>query len=385
VEEEEAGEAEGADRRQLLLELCFRPWLVLGLGPVTLGQQRATELRQLAIDPWLLFPRVAVAELAAEIELEPLGDAQGLDDRVGMVGEALRHLPRRGQGGAAIAAAQRLGLLQRHPQSHSDEDVLQKGAPLTVRVDVAGGDGGHTQALGQPGEPPVASAIAAPKGPLQLKPEAVRPEGTQEPPGGLRSPRRIAPLPGGGKHSRAGASREANQPLSMLFELLDAHRRLAGAALRGLTRVGVRSGEEPTEVAVAARVFDQQGEVRVLGRAMIGWGNGRGHSHRHLRSRDRPDLSLSASFNVLAGLDELHRAPDPLVVGQGEALIAEIRSGGGQLARRRGPVEEGEGRVSVQLDVGRGARHQPRCRYQRLLTMLRKTTRLRPSASASSK
>ncbi len=54
----------------------------------------------------------------------------------------------------------------------------------------------------------------------------------------------------------------------------------------------------------------------------------------------------------LQRMGELHRAPDPVVIGEREGGIAERRSRGGQLRRRRGAVEEGEGRVGVQLDVG---------------------------------
>ena len=50
VEEEEAGEAEGTDRLQLLIELALG--LARDTGPrVALGQQRAAELGQLAVDP----------------------------------------------------------------------------------------------------------------------------------------------------------------------------------------------------------------------------------------------------------------------------------------------------------------------------------------------
>ena len=147
---------------------------------------------------------------------------------------------------------------------------------LGVRVDVAGGDGGHPQPLGEPGEPAIAAAVAAPEGPLQLDPEAVPPEGTEQPPGGLRSCRHVPPLPGGGKHSGPGASREADQALGVLFELLQRHRRLPGAALRVVARVGVRGREQAAEVAIADRVLSQERQVGVP-------------PHRHLGAGDCPD------------------------------------------------------------------------------------------------
>ena len=54
---------------------------------------------------------------------------------------------------------------------------------------------------------------------------------------------------------------------------------------------------------------------------------------------------------ALAGMGELHRAPDPVVVGEGEGGVAESGGAGGELKRRRGAVQEGEGRMGVQLDV----------------------------------
>ncbi len=105
VEQEEAGEAEGADRLQLLLELGPRLGAVRRPG-VALGQQGSAELGQLAIDIRLLGARVAITELAAEVELEPLGEPQGLGDSGGMLGEARRHFPGRAQGRAPVPPPQ---------------------------------------------------------------------------------------------------------------------------------------------------------------------------------------------------------------------------------------------------------------------------------------
>ena len=256
VEEEEAGEAEGADRLQLLFQARFGLFAVARAG-VASRQQCPAGLGQLAIDPGLLFAGVAVAEPGVEVELEPLGEAQGLGDGGGVLGEALRHRLRRGEGRAAITAPLRLGLLQRHPQPDCDERVLQAHAlPTCVRVHIAGGNAGHAEALREPRKPAVATAIAAPVGPLQLDPEAVPPEGTEQPLGGLRSCRRAPPLPSGGKHSGASAPRETDQPPGVFLELLQAHPRLSGTPLRAVARVGVRSREQPAEVAVAGGVLD---------------------------------------------------------------------------------------------------------------------------------
>ena len=93
-----------------------------------------------------------------------------------------------------------------------------------------------------------------------------------------------------------------------------------------------------------------------------------------LRAGDRPHPQR------FGGLRELHRAPDAIVVGDRERLMALLGSGGRQLVRMRGAVQEREAGVAMQLDVGS---HQARCPNQ--FPRSRNTTSQRPSASASSK
>src|SRR5215213_5645914 len=54
---------------------------------------------------------------------------------------------------------------------------------------------------------------------------------------------------------------------------------------------------------------------------------------------------------ALGRLRELHRAAQPVVVGQREGAVAQLGSRAGQLVRKRGAVEEGEGGVGVELGV----------------------------------
>ena len=61
----------------------------------------------------------------------------------------------------------------------------------------------------------------------------------------------------------------------------------------------------------------------------------------------------------LRGMRELERAVDAVVVGERERLVAELGRAGGELLGLGGAVEEGVGRVRVQLDV---ARADPRTR-----------------------
>jgi hypothetical protein len=90
--------------------------------------------------------------------------------------------------------------------------------------------------------------------------------------------------------------------------------------------------DDAAEVAPAGGVLDQQRDVA-------------GVLERHLRPVDRPQAEPGG------GLGELHRARQAVVVGEREGVVAELRRRGRQLVGERCPVEEGEGRVGVELDV----------------------------------
>jgi hypothetical protein len=96
--------------------------------------------------------------------------------------------------------------------------------------------------------------------------------------------------------------------------------------------VSVRRGQQPAEVRVAARVLGEERHVRAA-------------LERHLGAGDRPDAE------GLRRVRELERAVDPVVVGDRERLVAELRSPQRQLLRKRRAVEERVRRVGVQLDV----------------------------------
>ena len=386
VQEEEAGEAELADRRQLGLEPARGFAAAAGLGAaVALVEAGAADLGQLAVGAGVLRARVAVAELGCQVEAQALGEPQRLGDRRRVLGEALRHRRRRGEGRGGVAAPPRLARLQRRPQADRDEGVLEAGAAAGVRVDVAGRHAGDAEPLGEAGEPAVARAVAAPVGTLQLDPEAVAAEGVEQAAGQRRRPGRIAARPGPRHRAGAGAAGEADEPLGARLDLLQRHRRLPGSAPGVVARMRVRLAQQPAEVAVADCVLDQQRQMK--GTAVEVW--------VAIRFKPRPrsvvgDGQLGpgdrADAEAPARVGELHRAPDPVVVGEGEGRVAGFGRRGGQLHRRRGPVEEGEGRVGVQLYVRNAHRKGPqaRCRYQRA-PLSRKTTASLPSIRASSK
>ena len=226
------------------------------------------------------------------------------------------------------------------------ERVLQRRAPARVRVDVAGGDGRHPEPGGQLGQRPVARAVVALEGTLELDPQVVGPEGGEQ-----GAQRRLV------VDAVAGAAAQAHQPGGMLLDRRErelgrnvdaAHpgaderlpATLAGAAGRTVldplvdrpARVRVRAGEQMAEIAPAAVVLDQQRQVTAVVEV-------------DLRAVDRPQAERGR------GLGELHRARDAVVVGERHRAVAELGRGGGEFVGQRGAVQEREGRVGVELDV----------------------------------
>ena len=217
-----------------------------------------------------------------------------------------------------VAAAQRLRRVERRVVAQRDERVLQRRARVRVRVDVARRHRRHPQPLGQPGEPAVARAVVALERPLQLDAQVVAPERGEQPP-----QRRLV------VHALARAAAQADEPGGVLLERLQRHRR---RRLAVVARVRVRARDDVAEVAPARLRVDQQRQVAAVVEV-------------DLRAVDR------LQPEPLGGLGELHRAAQPVVVGQREGAVAEPGGRTGQLLRQRGAVEEGEGGVGVQLGV----------------------------------
>ncbi len=84
VEQQEPGQLQRANQPQLLLEAPLR-LAVLRLAGVAMVETRPADLSKRSIGVGVLRARVAVAEVAGEVELEPLGDPAALGDRLRMV------------------------------------------------------------------------------------------------------------------------------------------------------------------------------------------------------------------------------------------------------------------------------------------------------------
>ena len=200
-----------------------------------------------------------------------------------------------------------------------DERVLQRRARARVGVDVAGGDGRDPEPLRQLGELAVAGAVMTLEGPLQLDAQVVGAEGGQQPP-----QRRLV------VHAVVRAAAQQHQPGRVLLQRLERHR---GRRLVLVAIVHVGAGDDPAEVAPAHRVLDQQRHVPPVRQVHLG-----------AVDRSQPER--------LGRHRELHRARDPVVVGDRHRLVPGRGGGRRELRGRRGAVQEGEGRVRVELDVG---------------------------------
>ena len=179
-------------------------------------------------------------------------------------------------------------------------------------MDVAGDDGLDAERLGEVAEGGIAPHVSPLERSLELDVEALAAERLREAGGGVR-------VADGEPVARAAG--EADEALVQLLEQGLVERRLQGRlALLG-PGVGVRSGQEPAEVRVAALALDEQRDVRAVG-------------ERDLGPRDRPDAER------LRRVRELERAVDAVVVGERERLVAELRRPNRELLGQRGAVEE---------------------------------------------
>src|SRR6266511_5755293 len=170
VEEEEPGEPERVDQRELLVEPSPRLALVSVQPRVALGERTVADALQLR-DSRLLpvrEVRIAVAELLRQVELKPLGELDGARDSSLVVRETRIHLLFREQHALVVAATLALRAVERRAMSDRHQRVLQADARAVVRVRIPRRDGLDTQLLGKVAQRCVAPRVAALVGTLQL-------------------------------------------------------------------------------------------------------------------------------------------------------------------------------------------------------------------------
>jgi len=240
-----------------------------------------------------------------------------------MVREAGRHRLRRREHVRVVAAAQRLGGVERRVLADGDEGVLEAGAPRRVRVGVAGRDTRHAETPRQRLEAAVERPVVTMERALELDSEPIVAEDPQQP-----AHRRFV------MHAVTGAAAEADEALGVRLEVVETDRRGAeDPPRRVVTGMRVRVCEKPAEVRPAGGVADEKGDVAPVGQ-------------RDLGPVDRAQADPSG------GLRELHRPRDRVMVGERQSGMAAFERGRHELLGLGGPVQEREGRMAVELDVG---------------------------------
>ena len=216
-------------------------------------------------------------------------------------------------------------------------------------MDVAGGHAAQLQAGGERGERAVAGTVPGEERALQLDAQPLATKGLAQ------SPHALLVV-----HAVLRAAGQADQSLGVGADRLE---RDGGSrrVTRALAGVGVSERQQPAQIAPALLHGDQQRQVAAVGKAQLG-------------AVDR------AQSESAGGVCELHRAVDPVVVGQRERPVTELECCGGELLGQRGAVEEGIGGVAMQLGVG----DAHRWRNQRPLVRSWKTTRSRPDSLTTS-
>ena len=221
-----------------------------------------------------------------------------------------------------------------------DERVLQRPAPARVDVDVVGGHEGQLAPPGELDQRPHPRPVAAQEGPRQLDPEPL-PERLAQARRAVLGEAAIAAHERRRQHAVRRAAAEADEAARPFQHGVERHRRLGQERpAGGRARAGVGGRQELAEVAVPRAVLDQQRQVQPLAAIL----------DRQLAAGD--GLQPDAARDV--GEDE--RAAQVVVVGERQRVQAELHRPLGELVGMRGPVQEREPRVAVQLGV-RGLSH----------------------------
>ena len=332
VQQEEARQPELGDEAQLLLQARGGLDAQPRAHRVARVEAPVADLGQRAIGARVLRAGVAVAEVAGEVEAQGGGQALGLGDRLGMVGEARGHGLRRGEDVGVVAAAQRLGGVERGVLADGHEGVLQPRALGRVGMDVARGHAGDAEAGASAARPRLSARSWRWNGRCSSTRKASRPKArsSRRMVGSSRTPWRAQPL-------------RQTSPSAMGLDVLEGERgspttrevRVAEPRTRrGPSRRATGRSEAYTRVWAWARVSSRQRlrppagvahEQREVAAAVVGRLR-RPVGHRHLGAVDGAQAP-----QVARRLRELHRARDRVVVGEGQRRVAALQ-------RRRPPA-----------------------------------------------
>ena len=245
VQQEEAGEPEPRDQRELFVEPLANAFLVAVRVRIPIGERDIADLVQLHVGRIVAVGEVgvAVAELLRQIERAPVGDLARAQRRVAR--QPLEHLLRREEHALVVAAPLALAAVERRAVLDRDERVLQVRTADVVCVHVTGRDRRHAERTRELVELCIAAYVAALVRALQLDVEARS---------NARASRAAAfgstePSPCRAQPESATSPSACCSSMSIVVS--------AGSRSRSFpwdTRARVRVGEDPAEVRVAALV-----------------------------------------------------------------------------------------------------------------------------------
>ncbi|OPZ42933.1 MAG: hypothetical protein BWY94_01993 [Actinobacteria bacterium ADurb.BinA094] len=384
--EEVLGEAELLDDAQLALEPRRDRG---GERPIPLGGAREAALPEQREGGLAGRQRVGGEEEPAEpqVQIAARGDARGVGVRLRVTLEEAAHLRRALEVQLGVPAPQRIG--QRLAGGLRGEHVVEPGVGLDRVVDVAGGDGGQAQLVGEEVEGAQRGARVRQQLVLQLDEVVTAEDGTED--GG----RRAGAGPVAGEQPRpdlaAPAAAERDEVAAVLGERGE-------PGQRGLARaLEVGGADDAAQVAPPGVVPGEQHQVVAAGAGDVGGGGrhggrrpevgdaavrtGRGRRGRIGRSpagrrfgpraavpvriphpAAGPDRRLDGELHADDGLDagrlarlvEAHGAAQPLVVGDRQRRHAQLGRPCDHLGDAAGAVAERERGVQVQVDEAHG-------------------------------
>src|SRR5215211_400052 len=209
--------------------------------------------------------------------------------------------------------------IQGGAMANGDQYVLKATPLLAVVVNVAGGDCPQTGVCGEARERGDTAGIAEDEIVLQLDRDIVRAEPldisieevTGVAPAAIVSQTGECAAPAAGEQDQSVSVFREQQGieagLSLLISFPDLARGGEGgrSALRGDVWTGVGGGDETAEVGVPGNALREEGEMRAINQGQLGAG-------------DRCDASSPRSSR------ELHGAVKPVMVGDGQSLVAQI-------------------------------------------------------------
>jgi hypothetical protein len=181
-------------------------------------------------------------------------------------------------------------------------------------MDVARRDRLDAEMLGEIAQEPEPPRVPALVGTLELDVEALRAECSGQARSGVRIEQ---------PETSTCTAGETDETLVRLRDRVqrDGRRQRLAVLASDTSRPRMCGRQEPAEVRVPATRLDQQRDVRAA-------------VERDLGARDRPDAE------GLRRVRELERPVDPVMIGQRQSLVAELRCAGRQLLGQRSTIEK---------------------------------------------